>query len=90
MIIARSSIVHMPPGHYAKIAQVIRNIVKTNRGYKWHTRRPAKRTRPHQPIGEHQIPKSKRVALILENERERVIEDDDPDELLELWNRPED
>lgn len=86
MITARSCIVHMPPGHYAKIAQVIRDMVKTYRGYKKGTgkyRKPAKRTRP--AWDKHQY--YPRKALRLAEEWKRMMEEEDPDGLLELWTR---
>lgn len=90
MITARSSVVHMPPGHYDKIAQVIRHIIKRHSGYKWHTgkyRQPPKRTRPSQRIGKHQVPKSKRDHQRLVDEWQHTMEDKDPDGLQELWSR---
>lgn len=84
MITARSCIVHMPPGHYDKIAQVIRHMVSHRSGYKWHTgkyRRPPKRTRPGERW--HIEPSFKRQREMWVEGRELI----DSDELLELWIR---
>jgi hypothetical protein len=83
MIIAHSSVVHMPPGHYAKIALVIRHIVGHHRGLKkgeGKCRKPRyPRTRP-----EHNIRIGNKMKGKLWTEEREIT---DPDGLLELWTR---
>jgi hypothetical protein len=87
VITARSSVVHMPPGHYDKIAQVIRHIVRRHEGYKKGStsryQRPPKRTRPAWSGCEYHP----RIAVRLADEWKRMMEEQDPDGLLELWSR---
>jgi 3-hydroxyacyl-CoA dehydrogenase len=90
MITARSPVVGLPRGKY-KLADVLRHVMKKNRkGYKKGTGKygnPRKRLRPFQPVGGHQVPKSKRVDLRLAEEWKRKMEEEDPNGLLELWNK---
>jgi len=76
-ITARSSDVGVPPGHYDKIAQVIRD--KIHSGGAWQSGRPSrpyKRTRPKLKIRRRQV--------------ERILADaaiNDPDDMQELFDR---
>lgn len=81
MITASSSVVNMPAGHYAKISQVIRHLVKHQykQGECKYRKPRYPRTRPKQP------PKSSIKAAGIEW-KER-LELTDPDGLTELWIR---
>jgi hypothetical protein len=76
MITARSSIVDIPPGHYAKIAQVIGNV------------RKLKQNRPHKPHKCHKRNRqSKEYYKILGGLWLEEMELQDPDGLMEGWTR---
>lgn len=78
MITAHSSDVNMPPGHYDKIAQVIRSLIgRGHTRYAKGKRRPPKRARPTVPTKlEKEIHHWKIIRAWV-----------DPEELLELWAR---
>jgi len=76
MITARSAVVGLPPGHYDKIAQVIRDKIRCGYELRERFRGPYKRTRPSQNSRRNIASRYLLAAAI-----------DDPDELQELWNR---
>ena len=77
-ITALSSVVNMPPGHYAKIAQVLRGLVCTGRR-SGRIRRPRKRSRPYQNCDY----KNRVRGRAWINDRDL----EDPDGMMELWIR---
>ena len=79
MITARADVVKMPPGHYEKIAQVLRDKIHTGGWMSGRPRPPCKHTRDNH--GGMRYKKGVWIKKILE---EAAL--DDPDDLHELWN----
>lgn len=80
MITAHSSVVHMPPGHYDNIAQVIRYLVKRHPGYK---KGESKYRKPRYP----RTRPGMNIRIDTKSHEWRLTREEiDPDGLLELWS----
>lgn len=86
MIAAHLSDIGLPPGKY-KLSDALKHMMEKNRkGIKKGTssyRNPPKRTRPYWLKHEYHPRKAVRLA----EQWKRMMEEKDPDGLLELWTR---